>query len=69
MPVMSGQEAFQKMRLTRADVRVILSSGYNEVESVRRFTSKELAGFVQKPYSAVQLALTVKRVVEARPKS
>jgi CheY-like chemotaxis protein len=69
MPVMSGQEAFQHMRLTRSDVRVILSSGYNEVESVRRFTSKGLAGFLQKPYTAAQLALAVKRVVESGPQS
>ena len=52
MPVMDGEEAFSRLRAIRPDIRVILSSGYNEVEAVRRFTGKGLAGFIQKPYSS-----------------
>src|SRR5262249_12246911 len=40
MPVMSGEETFREPRAIKPDVRVILSSGYNEVEAVRRFTGK-----------------------------
>jgi FixJ family two-component response regulator len=46
-------------------VRVILSSGFNEVEAIRRFTGKGLAGFIQKPYTATALAQKVKSVLEA----
>jgi CheY-like chemotaxis protein len=56
MPEMSGEEAFREVRRIRSDVVVILSSGYNEVEATRRFTSKGLAGFLQKPYSPEDLA-------------
>jgi PAS domain S-box-containing protein len=63
MPVMGGEEAFRHMKTIRGDVRVILSSGYNEVEAVRRFTGKGLAGFLQKPYSAVTLAEKVRTVL------
>ena len=56
MPEMSGEEAFREVRRIRPDVVVILSSGYNEVEATRRFTSKGLAGFLQKPYSPEDLA-------------
>ena len=56
MPVLGGEETFRELRRIRADVPVILSSGYNEVEATRRFTSKGLAGFLQKPYSADELA-------------
>jgi PAS domain S-box-containing protein len=67
MPVMGGEEAFRQMKTLRPEVRVILSSGYNEVEAVRRFTGKGLAGFLQKPYSAVTLAEKVRSVLrEAR---
>ena len=47
----------------RPDVRVILSSGYNEVEAIRRFTGRGLAGFIQKPYTASQLAEKIKKLI------
>ena len=56
MPVMGGEEALRRMKEIDANVPVILSSGFNEVEAVRRFTGKGLAGFIQKPYTARGLA-------------
>ena len=56
MPVMNGEEAFSRMKAIKPGVKVILSSGYNEVEAIRRFTGKGLAGFIQKPYSSMALA-------------
>ena len=56
MPVMGGEEALRRMKDIDPKVRVILSSGFNEVEAVRRFTGKGLAGFIQKPYTARALA-------------
>ena len=56
MPVMGGEEALRHMRETNPNVPVILSSGFNEVEAVRRFTGKGLAGFIQEPYTARALA-------------
>jgi signal transduction histidine kinase len=64
MPVMSGEETFRELRLIRPEVKVILSSGYNELEAVRRFTGKGLAGFVQKPYTSVRLAGAVRSVLD-----
>jgi len=55
MPVMNGEEAFGHLRAIDPNIKVILSSGYNEVEAVRRFTGKAIAGFIQKPYSAAGL--------------
>ncbi|MDQ6971813.1 MAG: PAS domain-containing protein, partial [Mariprofundaceae bacterium] len=51
MPRMGGEEAFTEMRRINPDVRVLLSSGYNEQTATQRFTGKGLAGFVQKPYT------------------
>ena len=64
MPVMSGEETFRQLRLIQPDVRVILSSGYNEAEATRRFSGKKLAGFVQKPYTSARLAEAVKSVLD-----
>jgi PAS domain S-box-containing protein len=65
MPVMGGEETLRHLRAKRPDLKVLLSSGYNEVEAIRRFSGKGLAGFVQKPYSAITLAEKVKSVLEA----
>jgi PAS domain S-box-containing protein len=63
MPIMSGEDAFLQIRQIRPQVPVIVSSGYNQVEAVRRFTSESFAAFIQKPYTAIQLARTLKRVL------
>jgi PAS domain S-box-containing protein len=60
MPVMSGEETLRNLKLIRSETPVILSSGFNEVEAIRRFAGKGLAGFIQKPYSALDLARRVK---------
>jgi FixJ family two-component response regulator len=43
---------------------VILSSGYNEVEAISRFTGKGLAGFIQKPYTGSKLAETLRTALK-----
>ena len=62
MPHMDGEEAFREMRRLRHDVRVILSSGYNEQEVSQRFVGKGLAGFIQKPYQLSVLEKTLRRI-------
>jgi DNA-binding NtrC family response regulator len=63
MPVMSGEETLVRMKSLHADVPIILSSGYSEAEATKRFAGKGLAGFLQKPYKAENLARAVKRVL------
>lgn len=63
MPVMSGEEALDRIQEIRPDVPVVLSSGYTESEAVQRFRNRRLAGFLQKPYTATALARKVKRAV------
>ena len=55
MPHMDGNETFHAMRALRQDVRVILSSGYNEEEATARLSQNGLAGFIQKPYEYNEL--------------
>ena len=62
MPEMGGEEAFRRLRHMREDVRVILSSGYNEQDVTQRFVGKGLAGFVQKPYTVAKLREALNRV-------
>jgi CheY-like chemotaxis protein len=69
MPVMSGEEALVRLKNIRPDIRVVLSSGYDEADATRRFTGKGLAGFVQKPYTAACLAETMKIALERNPRA
>ena len=63
MPVMSGEEALSRMKAVRTDIPIILSSGFNEIQAVRRFEGKGLAGFLQKPYKAIVLVETITRAI------
>ncbi len=50
MPHMDGEETYEELRRIDDGVPVILSSGFSQRESTKRFGEKDLAGFVQKPY-------------------
>ncbi len=63
MPRMDGKDAFLAMRRIRPDLRVILSSGYNEQESVQAFLGRGLAGFLQKPYTLDALRAALKQAL------
>jgi CheY-like chemotaxis protein len=66
MPHLDGEEAFRELRRRKADVRVILSSGYNEQDVTQRFVGKGLAGFIQKPYQMAKLRATLMEVLGPR---
>lgn len=55
MPRMGGEECFRELRRIKPDVRVVLTSGYNEQDAIQAFTGKRLAGFIQKPVSPDRL--------------
>ncbi len=63
MPHMTGEETFRALRRMKPEVRVLLSSGYNEIDATSRFVGKGLAGFLQKPYRARDLIEQVGRLV------
>ncbi len=64
MPELSGHEAFDELRRTHPDTRVIVVSGTEEEEDVRRTFGDGLAGFVPKPHSPRDLIAAVRRSLE-----
>jgi CheY-like chemotaxis protein len=56
MPKMGGAEALRLIREIRPDVPVIISSGYSASATREHLGVGAIAGFIQKPYSAMQLA-------------
>jgi CheY-like chemotaxis protein len=63
MPRMDGEETLQELRRIDEDVRVVLSSGYNEQEVTQRFVGQGLAGFIQKPYQVETLKERLRAVL------
>jgi len=64
MPGMSGEDTLRELQAIRPDVPVVLSSGFEEAEAMRRFRRHRLAGFLQKPYSVKALAACVRAAAE-----
>jgi len=55
MPGGRGDETFRELRAIRADVPIILMSGYSHHEAAAHFEGEDLAGFLQKPFRLEKL--------------
>lgn len=64
MPEMGGDRALIALRAIDPQIPILLSSGYNEVEVARRFTSDCPTAFLQKPYTARQLITCIARILD-----
>ncbi len=64
MPRLNGVEALRELKRYRADLPVILSSGYAEREASTRFGGVEFSGFLQKPYQVCQLLQKVRDLLD-----
>ncbi|HVP30026.1 MAG TPA: PAS domain-containing protein [Myxococcota bacterium] len=63
MHPMGGAETYRALREVRADVRVVLSSGYSEQEAARELPGSGVAGFLQKPYRVEDLVASLRRAL------
>ncbi len=67
MPNLDGTEVLRELRTIRAEVPVILMSGYTEQVIQERFETGSLAGFLQKPFRFEDLSELIRQVVK-RPR-
>jgi len=65
MPLLGGQEAFEEIQHIRAEVPVVMSSGYTEQDVSTRFTGARPAAFLQKPYIHTDLVNKLRNVIKA----
>ena len=61
MPNMDGEQAFHALRGLKPDVKVIMSSGYNEQEVSMKFLGA--AAFIQKPYKLAEMSRKLQAVL------
>ena len=65
MPDLDGSEVFTEIRKVCPELKVLLTSGYHEVEISRRFAGRGLAGFLQKPYILEDLSRKLGEVLSS----
>jgi len=65
MPILGGEETLRRLKTLKPDVKVILTSGFSEAEALEKYGGAGMAAFLQKPYTAAQLAARVKSVLGA----
>ena len=63
MSGIDGEETYRRLKTVNPNVRVILTSGFNEQETTSRFVGKGLASFIQKPYRMADLIHSIEAVL------
>jgi nitrogen-specific signal transduction histidine kinase/CheY-like chemotaxis protein len=64
MPGMDGEETLTRLRQVRQDVRVLLCSGYGQRYLTRRFSNKDVLGWLPKPFNLADLVRHVRRAMK-----
>jgi signal transduction histidine kinase len=67
MPRMGGHDVWRYIRRIRPDMKIIVSSGFDEAEAMSQFTETAGLEFIQKPYTASALVRKVRVLLGRRP--
>ena len=65
MPDFGGKETFDTLRRINPSVRVLLSSGYSLDGQAREIIQSGCKGFIQKPYTIVELSKKIRGIFDA----
>jgi signal transduction histidine kinase len=68
MPHMDGHDVWNYIRRVRPDMRVIVSSGFEEADAMRHFGEDPALLFIKKPYTASGLVRTIRTALDRRAK-
>jgi CheY-like chemotaxis protein len=64
LPRMGGEGALREIRSIRPDARVILMSGYDDEQTMRRLVDAGSSGFLRKPFSVADLRSMMGKALE-----
>lgn len=67
MPEMGGGEVFDELKKINPDVLVLLSSGHSQNGQAGKILGRGCAGFIQKPFTLQELAVQLRKILDARP--
>ena len=63
MPLMDGEETFQRLRQVDPNVKVVLMAGFVDSGRLEKMMSNGLSGFVGKPFAPVEILAVVTSVI------
>ena len=63
MPHMNGFEVWKYIRRLRPDMRIVISSGFEESDAMKHFDGDPGLAFIKKPYTAAALVRTLRGVM------
>jgi signal transduction histidine kinase len=66
MPHMDGHDVWKYIRRIRPDMKIVVSSGFDESEAMKHFAEEPDLYFIQKPYTAAALASKIRGVLDGR---
>jgi two-component system, cell cycle sensor histidine kinase and response regulator CckA len=64
MPRMDGREVWRYIRRTRPDMKIVISSGYDQAEAMRQFAEEPDLLFLKKPYTASSLVRKLRAAIK-----
>jgi CheY-like chemotaxis protein len=64
MPEMSGRQVLEGLQTINPETPVVICSGYSEDEVYRQFSGLDMAGVLQKPFTASALVAQVRTVLD-----
>lgn len=65
MPLMDGEETFNRLREIDAKAVVVLNTGFIEEHRLEQMMADGLAGFVPRPYQPAEVIAQIKSILEA----
>jgi len=69
MPLMDGEETFERLRQMSPTVNVVLMAGFVDSGRLEKMMNNRLSGFVGKPFAPVEILAVVTSVISAAEQS
>jgi PAS domain S-box-containing protein len=66
MPLMSGHEVMEALRVIDPQLPILIMSGYSEADIARKFHGISPTGFIQKPFNATELTQRIESCLALR---
>ena len=64
MPGLDGEATYHKLKRAAPNVKVLVSSGYDEGGQVRSLLEAGAEGFIQKPYELPELSVALRDILD-----
>jgi CheY-like chemotaxis protein len=68
MPLMTGSELSKELRKIRADIPIIISTGYDQLTALEKAVGADIDAYLIKPFVTKEIAETIRQVLDSNEK-